>query len=151
MEVGKNYIFYNSYLEKYFIGKYIDFNEKTGVYSFDVNGDIRLGSNVHDEVNSYCNSVNFIEYTAKKFQDKFQTNASVLHEDYEFKVYIPHNHSRILDDVEELMNDILEDWWSVQWCELENNNIKVDRNNVIVKFRLHDVHETEMRFNDGNK
>jgi hypothetical protein len=135
------------------VGKYLTENEE-GIMAFNVINNERsvwFSTEVHDKLNTLNNTNNFIEYLATEFQNKFHRNASVWHEDYEFKISIPNNGDRILDDIEELMNDALEDWWSVQWEELEYNNIQVKRESVLVSFRVHDVHEVQFRYNDGGK
>lgn len=148
MEVGKNYVFL--LLEKYHVGEYIGNEGK--FYKFRMkDGSIRLGNNAHDEINQLCNSNQFIEYAAENFQNRFKRNVSVWQEDYEFKVSIPRFYTEddvSLNMIEGTMNDILEDWWSVQWRELEYNNIQCKRNEIIISFRIHDVHEVEFRYND---
>jgi hypothetical protein len=156
MDKGSIYVFYNNKynfgrdVNKVMIGEYIGNMENgSDAMVFKIpEGEMKFSNNAYDKLNPGNNTNNFIEYLAGKFQNEFQKNVSVWHENYEFKIQFSHEGNRVLDDVEAVMNESLEDWWSVSWQELEYNSIQVYRNDIIVSFRVHDVHEIQFRYND---
>lgn len=149
MEIGKIYVFYKNNNLDVGIGKCIDIYNDQYLFE-DEQGNKIISHNIHDELNTENNVNNFIEYIAEKFQNKFQRNVSVWQEDFEFKISIPRYYLKDifpLSKIVETMDYILEDWWSVQWCELENNNIQFKRDSALISFRVHYVHEIQFRYN----
>jgi hypothetical protein len=155
MDVGKNYVFYNNeYLfgreENIMVGTLLGEDRVgSGIYAFKLIDDgktIRYSSSIHDELNTY-NVLDFMERVSQSFQNNFERNVSIIHEDYEFIVSIP----KYIDEkinigkIEETMDEVLEDYWSVQLQEI-NHCIQIKMTTIELKFRVHDVHEVQFRY-----
>lgn len=152
MEKGKIYVFYKNKNYDVGIGEY--FGKYESCFVFKNKDEYFMTEDVYDELNPNNDVNNFIEYIAEKFQNKFQKNVSVWQEDYEFKISIPREYAEdyiSLDAIEELMDNALEDWWSVVWLELKYNKIECKRNSIEVSFRVHNIHEIQFRYNEEVK
>lgn len=148
MEIGNHYIFYDGDIPH--VGNYvgtIPLESTEAVHVFRMfDGGYKFSNAIHDELNIMNTSELFIKEIHRRFN---LIKADITHNDYEFKIVIRRNINPVsLDDIESAMNDVLEDFWSVQWEELRENNISVHNYEVIATFRIHDIHEAEMRFND---
>jgi hypothetical protein len=88
-----------------------------------------------------------MERIAQLFQNNFERNASIIHEDFEFMVSIPKyiDERMHIDKIEEIMDEVLEDYWSVQLQEI-NHCIQIKMTTVELKFRVHDIHELQFKY-----
>lgn len=163
MEKDKLYVFYsNKYCfgrdeNKVYVGKYVgEVANDEGVHFFEVEGiGGRFSTNIYDKLHASNNIIDFMDNIAEEFQNHFKRNVSVWEDNYEIKISIPREYGDMeqhfhIGEAENIMNDILENWWSAQWCELEYNNIQCKINEVLVSFRVHDIHEVQFRYNKEN-
>lgn len=151
MEKGKFYLIYNNEegINVPYIGSYFGEVEGLSLFLVKEKGYI-LTSNIHNEVFLY-DSHFFLNHITRLAEEKLLQSIDCVkfHDIYEINIpYSYEKESPDLNTIHQFLDDILEDFWSIQLRELDYCVISPGMHFTNIKFKLHKEIEMQIQFND---